>query len=543
MLYSKAFGGYLVSLCFLPISVFVFFYKRFCILSEFEYIPFYISISAVFFFIIFLILCWYFSFLFVKSKTLIYINQSIQNILNIDPNKISTEDLKSFRHLFISNTREKEIGSIVFYSCTIPSLLCLLTTVGLITIVNYKSIYTLLTSIIVLFILLHFAYTVINLCDIRKYNNWFDLFQKISISSYKGVQFYNSETAIKEKFLKCQNIIKKEIRSNLSKTFFRVFLRSCLLFCSICILYILKEDYVTKNFFDLAGIADLFFFTLFLFIICFCSFARYLSTKNISIDIIENAQIESEPEDLKSLSGNNLFIAFHNVCFQNPTIVSDELLLNDLSFSTLPGEFVAITGESATPATQYIFELLLKYYNIQSGTIYLSGTKLESISKSSVRKLIAIFRADFGLIIGNVFENLELASPIKDSRKLEYIADKFGLFESLNLSVYSDNGEFAISQETRIRIQLARIYMQKPKIVLIEAPEFFEDYSAKEVFTNFVKNISKKKTIFILTYDIKTLVYANKILYLGKRESYFGTPVELSRIEEYGNYFRKLQEN
>jgi ATP-binding cassette subfamily B protein len=346
-----------------------------------------------------------------------------------------------------------------------------------------------------------------------------------------------------EKFSKCKNIIKKETKETLSKISFKAFLYSGVLFCFMCVLYIAKEDYVLNNLLNISPIADLFFFSLFTFIISFCSFIKYVSSKRIVIDFVENAQIEDNPEEKKKLSGNNLFIAFHNVCFQNPTIISDKLLINNLSFSVLPGEFVAITGESSYVYAKYIFELLLKYYKLQSGAIYLSGTKLESIKKSSVRKLISIFKLDFGLISGTVYENLELASYAKEPAKIERIAEKFGLLEDLDLEIYDEKGKLCISQEVIIRIQLARIYMQKSKIVLIETPDYFENEFAEIVFSDFVKNISKRKTTLILTDDIKTLVYANKVLYIGENESYFGTPAELSRVDSYGRYLSMLKRN
>jgi ABC-type multidrug transport system fused ATPase/permease subunit len=63
----------------------------------------------------------------------------------------------------------------------------------------------------------------------------------------------------------------------------------------------------------------------------------------------------------KKLPDDRIFIAFHGVYFQDPTKISDVPLLNDISFSALPGEQISITGENLFKGT-HIFELILKYY-------------------------------------------------------------------------------------------------------------------------------------------------------------------------------------
>ncbi|GHT89627.1 hypothetical protein FACS1894113_5070 [Alphaproteobacteria bacterium] len=264
---------------------------------------------------------------------------------------------------------------------------------------------------------------------------------------------------------------------------------------------------------------------------------------NLSLSFSDGVLTKQNNFEAKnSLAGKELFIAFHNVSFQDPTKISDKLLIENLSFSVLPGEFVSITGESSPNLSPFIFELILRYYVVHFGDIYISGTKIELISKGATRKLISIFKQNFGLINGNIYENLNVAMQDKSPEKINKIAEKFGLFEELDWMVYGEHGELNISQELCFRVQIARLYARNPKVVLIETPCAFENDFAVEIFKDFVENISKEKTIIMQTNDMKTLIYSDKILYLGKDETRFGTHAELSKFDAYGNFLKILRD-
>ena len=259
-----------------------------------------------------------------------------------------------------------------------------------------------------------------------------------------------------------------------------------------------------------------------------------------NVDILSYTSNTEFLNSEKIIDKNNLFIAFHGVYFQDPTNFSDHSILNNISLSVLPGEVIALTGENTT-GISYIFDLVLKFYTPQSGKIYIAGIPLDNISKAQMRSLVGIFDDSFSLIQGTVLDNIKLIS--EDQNLIQDTSKKVGLSDLLNKQLFDENENIIVSQETLFRIQIARIAIQKPKIIFIKTPSRFDSKLAEEMFFDFVDSASKNKTVFIETYDLNTIIYSNKILYLGKNESIFGSHAEISLNKSYQEYIKKISKN
>jgi ABC-type multidrug transport system fused ATPase/permease subunit len=161
----------------------------------------------------------------------------------------------------------------------------------------------------------------------------------------------------------------------------------------------------------------------------------------------------------------------------------------------------------------------------------------DNLQISSIRSSIGIFMQDFGIVRGTVYENLAMLAI--DDDKILAVSEQVGLQDNLNDEIYDDYDTSA-SQEILFKIQIARIAILKPKIILIETPLCFSSKYTEEIFYAFVEHFSRKSTIFIITDNPKVVIYSDKILYLGIGESIFGTHAELSKNRYYQDYIRSL---
>jgi ABC-type multidrug transport system fused ATPase/permease subunit len=190
----------------------------------------------------------------------------------------------------------------------------------------------------------------------------------------------------------------------------------------------------------------------------------------------------------------------------------------------------------------YIFDLLLKFYEPQSGRIYVAGNDIKTLQRDTICKIFSIFNEKFGLIHGNIEDNIKIAAPEIDDEKFLKIAYSVGLIDQLDERVLDENNDDIIaSQETLIRIQMARDFLRNSKILLIEEPtDSPKDSVSCDLFSDFLKFITKKKTVVLTTTNPQTIVYANKILYLGEETTLFGSHAELSFEQSYKKFMQKL---
>jgi ABC-type multidrug transport system fused ATPase/permease subunit len=235
----------------------------------------------------------------------------------------------------------------------------------------------------------------------------------------------------------------------------------------------------------------------------------------------------------------DMFVVFNGVHFQDPSIQTNFPVLNGVTFSILPGEFISITGENFRNAS-YIFDLLLKFYSPQSGNIYIAGHNIKNLNTNSLYKIFSIFKIDYGLILGTIEENIRIASMEASPERIIKFADSTGILEHMEENVLNSNGEINVSREILIRIQMARIFLRNSKIILVEDPEISNNGFLKTLFFDFVKFIMKDRTVILVTSNPSLIVYSSKILYCGEEKSLFGTHADLSTEESYRNFLQKI---
>lgn len=542
MNFSKFWAAYIFSIALIPFFIFGIFHSEFLTADE-KVLSFYIQLSSVFMLTIIFLLSWYYSNNLIRSFTLSNMLNFAKNAMDIDINKISSSNLKNLSENYVSKLRDIEDYKFELFGFAIPLFISFLTTTSFL---MYLNIYLILPLILTSFIgtiIIITAVKLIKICDIRQYNIKFDENIKNIISSSRGIQYYSAYNFVTDNLESEQKLLKNLTKKLLSKIIWRSFFYVSCLFCFICIIYALKEDYIANNLLDISGNSTLFFSCVFFYIMFLVSILRYIKIRNIKLDSLEKYKIENFTDSKnKKLSDENLFIALHEIYFQNPTEFSDSPILDGISFSVLPGEFIAITGENFKNS-RYIFDLILKYYKPQSGNIYISGSDIKGIETESLRSLIGIFKEDFGLIKGTVHDNLRLLT--ENERQINAVSEKVELYdEELNLEIFNSDGNIQIPQEILFRIQMARISIQKPRILLIESPDGFESEREMHMFNNLVEHMSQRKTVIISTTNPEFIIYSDKTLYmLENGKSLFGTHAELSKNQTYQRYIKNFKIN
>jgi ABC-type multidrug transport system fused ATPase/permease subunit len=386
----------------------------------------------------------------------------------------------------------------------------------------------------------------VSACDIRRYQIELNKVMKSIAAATKGIQYWNAARVITDKFEDRAVEIFDETKKSIASVTWKILAYLCLVCCFVFFLYIIDDDFMISSMLDISPNNSFFYPIVFFYTMFVVSILRYLKIRDIKLKTLDQYLLtknDNDDEKVPVKNGNGIFLAFHGIYFQDPaTFTKDkpnDRKLHNLSFSVLPGESIAITGESMN-CGEYIFELILKYYKPQSGNIYISGASIDHIKTESIRSVIGIFKQDFCLIDGTIYDNLAIIGI--DDKRLFTTAEEIGLFPILKHSVFDhETGKLNVPQNVLFKIQISRISIQNPKLLLIESPETFESDDDENSFIEFVGHASKRKTILVITNNPKFLIYANKILYLTDDKFIFGPHAQLSQDEKYQMYIKGLK--
>ncbi len=237
-------------------------------------------------------------------------------------------------------------------------------------------------------------------------------------------------------------------------------------------------------------------------------------------------------------------IKFKDLCFCYPSR-PENLILNKINFSINKGEFIGLVGESGCGKST-ILQLLLKFYQKESGNIYINNLDIESISKNNLRQKIAYVPQQPTIFSGTIAENIQFGSMEVSNKQLEKIADICGVSEFSNklksgLNTKIGQRGMRISGGQKQRIAIARALLYAPEIlVLDEATSAIDEKGEKELLEQ-IRRCLKDKTIISVAHRISSLSNTDKIIVIdeGKVKAQ-GKHAELLNISEiYKTLYRK----
>ncbi|MCC5941712.1 MAG: ABC transporter ATP-binding protein [Balneolaceae bacterium] len=255
----------------------------------------------------------------------------------------------------------------------------------------------------------------------------------------------------------------------------------------------------------------------------------------------ENEVYESDtPIKLDKVKGK---IDFENVVFQYNE--GEEVIINDISFTANPGELLAIVGATGAGKTT-IINLLLRYYDINQGTIYLDGVDIKELSLKDLRKHFGLVLQDNALFSGTIHQNITLGNPditreqvIKAAKEVEahhFIKKLPGTYDY----VLSERGA-SLSMGQRQLICFVRAMVYDPKILILDEATSSVDSETEELVSRACQRMMKGRTSIVIAHRLSTIQGADNILVMHKgkiRET--GAHKEL--VDKEGGIYRRLYE-
>ena len=243
---------------------------------------------------------------------------------------------------------------------------------------------------------------------------------------------------------------------------------------------------------------------------------------------------------LKSIKG---LILFENVKFSYNK--KDEVI-KGISLKINPGEKMAIIGSTGAGKST-IINLITRFYEINSGKIYVDGFSIQDIELNSLRDNIGIVLQDVFLYADSIYNNITLFD--KSVRKSDVInsAKEIGVHDFImtlpggyNFNI-QERGQMLSSGQRQL-IAFLRVYIRNPDILILDEATSSVDSYSEEIIQKATKKLTKGKTSIIIAHRLATIKNADKIVVLERGKIIEeGTHAELlkSKNSIYNKYNKK----
>jgi ATP-binding cassette subfamily C protein LapB len=239
------------------------------------------------------------------------------------------------------------------------------------------------------------------------------------------------------------------------------------------------------------------------------------STSLTSLDEIMHREVE-RPKDSAFLSRPtfNGDIEFREVSFRYPEAEQDAL--TKVSFKIKAGEHVAILGRMGSGKTT-IDKLILGLYQPTSGAILIDGIDARQIDPAELRRCVGYVQQDTQLFYGSLRDNLTIsAQHVDDAAVLEASAIG-GIDEFVNahpkgfdMSI-GERGE-TLSGGQRQGVGIARAFITKPSIILLDEPTSAMDHTGEEAIKRRLLDATKNKTLILISHRSSLYELVNRII-------------------------------
>ncbi|HJD00406.1 MAG TPA: ABC transporter ATP-binding protein/permease [Candidatus Dwaynia gallinarum] len=250
-------------------------------------------------------------------------------------------------------------------------------------------------------------------------------------------------------------------------------------------------------------------------------------------EFLDEEEFSSDLKDGKEIENVKGHVTFENVKFG---YFPDKILMNNINIDVKPGQKVAIVGHTGAGKTTLI-NLLMRFYEINSGSIKIDGVDISQMSREYLRSLFAMVLQDTWLFNGSIKENLsyskigatddEILSASKSAHTDEFIR----LLENGYDTVLNEDAS-NISQGQKQLLTIARAIIADPKILILDEATSNVDTRTEVLIQNAMKTLMKGRTSFVIAHRLSTIKDADIILVMKQGD-----------IIEQGNHDQLMEQN
>jgi len=268
---------------------------------------------------------------------------------------------------------------------------------------------------------------------------------------------------------------------------------------------------------------------------CFASLQSAAAAGERVFEFIDEEEMDNEENITKSLNKEEVTgeIIFENVVFtydgnEKPTI-------KNFSLKATPGQKIAIVGPTGAGKTT-IVNLLMKFYNIDSGSIKINGIKTSELTRENIHNLFTMVLQDTWLFEGTIKENIIYNRNDITLEQVEKVCKEIGLDYYIKTmpngydSMLSESDTLSAGQKQLLTI--ARAMLDNCPFLILDEATSNVDTRTEELVQKAMDKLTKGRTSFIIAHRLSTIKNADLILV-----------VKDGNIIEQGNHKNLMKQN
>ncbi len=370
------------------------------------------------------------------------------------------------------------------------------------------------------------------------------------VTGMKIVQLFNRENIEYEKF--------KEINSKHNKAWIKTILYNSIFFpiADIISSLTLAAVVVFAGFHIIDGdhsttIGDVFSYTMFIGMLF--NPLRQIADKfnEMQMGMIAANRVFDILDSDDDVQQNGTVVAQHfegNIRFENVrfSYIKDEEVLKGINLDVKAGETIAIVGATGAGKST-IINLLNRFYEIDSGAIFIENQNINDFTLDSLRTKIAIVLQDVFLFSDTIYNNITLHDTSITSATVLKAAKKIGVHDFI-MSL-PDGYDFDVKERgvmlssgQRQLIAFLRAYVSNPSILILDEATSSIDTYSEELIQRATETITKGRTSIVIAHRLATIVNADKIIVMDKGQIVEkGSHFEL--LNKPDGYYKKLYDS
>ncbi len=221
-----------------------------------------------------------------------------------------------------------------------------------------------------------------------------------------------------------------------------------------------------------------------------------------------------------------------------------EEVLDHLDIHIDKGRSIALVGPSGGGKTT-ICSLLMRFYDVDSGAIYIDGKDIRTLTLKSLRKAIGIVQQDVYLFAGSIKENIAYGKPDAQDEEVIEAAKRANIHDFImslpdGYDTYVGERGARLSGGQKQRVAIARIFLKDPKILILDEATSALDNESERYIQKSLEELAKGRTCITIAHRLSTIRNADEIIVIGKKGiEERGTHEELlAKDDIYARYYR-----
>lgn len=209
-------------------------------------------------------------------------------------------------------------------------------------------------------------------------------------------------------------------------------------------------------------------------------------------------------------------VRFDHVCFG---YTPEKVVIHDFSADIKAGSQIAIVGPTGAGKTT-IVKLLMRFYELNSGDIYIDGINTKQIAKHDLRDCFGMVLQDAWLHSGTIMENIRYGNPDATDEEVMQAADNAYVDHFIRTLEHGYNTQINeestnISQGQKQLLTIARAFLSDPKILILDEATSSVDTRTEILIQKGMENLMKGRTSFVIAHRLSTIRNADLILVMN----------------------------